>query len=159
MSALSKYPPAGRRGSGARLATFRWPAPEGYYDFADSNVLVVTIIEEVRAVEKIDEIAATPGVDVIFIGTGDLSFSLGLRGEQNHPDLRAAIAKIVAAAKANKKFLGRILLTPEAIKESMAQGFLFFQAAFDVNLIASGARQLLEPLGKLSAVAKPRALY
>ena len=102
-----QYPPLGRRGSGAGLATLRWPAPEGYYDFADRNVMVITVIEEARAVEHIDEIAATPGIDVLFIGTSDLSFSLGLRGEQDHPKLQDAIARIVAAAKAHGKFLGR----------------------------------------------------
>ena len=157
--AACRYPPTGKRGSGARLATFRWPAPEGYHEFADSNVLVVTIIEEKRALEKIDEIAATPGIDVIFIGTGDLSFSLGLRGAQDHPDLQAAIDRIAAAAKSHHKILGRTLLTADAIKQSIAQGFLFFQAAFDMPLMAAGARQLLEPLGRFAAEPKSRTLY
>ena len=109
--AACKYPPAGRRGSGAGLATFRWPAPEGYHDFADRNVMVIVIIEEASAVEKIDEIAATPGVDVIFIGPSDLSFSLGLRGDQNHPKLHEAIAKVVAATKRHGKIPGLLAMT------------------------------------------------
>src|SRR5579875_3107182 len=56
-AAACKYPPSGLRGSGAGLATFRWPAPGGYYDFADKNILVVTNIEEVSAVENIEAIA------------------------------------------------------------------------------------------------------
>jgi hypothetical protein len=55
----TKYPPNGRRGSGPGLPSLRWPAPEGYADFADRNVMTIIIIEEARAVEKIDEIAAT----------------------------------------------------------------------------------------------------
>src|SRR5229473_1613754 len=62
-----KYPPVGKRGSGAGLAMFRWQAEEGYIEFGDRNVMTVTMIEEARAVEHIDEIAATPGVDVLFI--------------------------------------------------------------------------------------------
>ena len=85
-----KYPPLGLRGSGAGLATFRWPAPGGYYDFADKNVMVVTNIEEAAAVENIDAIADTPGIDVLFIGTSDLSFSLGLRGRQDEPAFTAS---------------------------------------------------------------------
>jgi len=157
--AACKYPPAGRRGSGAGLATFRWPAPEGYHDFADRNVMVIVIIEEASAVEKIDEIAATPGVDVIFIGPSDLSFSLGLRGDQNHPKLHEAIAKVVAATKRHGKIPGRLAMTVEDIKRSIDQGFLFIQAATELNLMASGARQLLEPFGKLSGDAKPKAFY
>ena len=60
------------------MARFGWPDPEAYQDAADENVTVITIIEEARAIDRIDEIAATPGIDVLFIGTSDLSFSLGL---------------------------------------------------------------------------------
>ena len=59
--AACKYPPLGRRGAGPGLAMFRWPASEGYSDFADRNAMVIIIIEEKRAVEKIEEIAAVPG--------------------------------------------------------------------------------------------------
>src|SRR3954453_17792314 len=65
-----KYPPIGRRGCGPGLAETTWPEP-GYHESADRNVLVITVIEEARAVERIDEIAATPGIDVLFIGTAD----------------------------------------------------------------------------------------
>ena len=105
--AACRYPPRGRRGSGADLAHFRWPAPEGYFDFADENVLVIAVVEDASGLAQIDEIAATPGIDVIFIGTSDLSFSLGLRGNQNHPKLEQAVAKIVAAGRKHGKYLGR----------------------------------------------------
>src|SRR6266849_4166043 len=107
-AAACRYPPAGRRGSGANLARFTWPGgADGYADSADRNVVVIVVIEEARAVDDIDAIAATPGIDILFIGTSDLSFSLGLRGEQNHPKLHAAIARIVEAGKKQGKFLGR----------------------------------------------------
>src|SRR5438552_8549326 len=105
-AAACRYPPVGCRGSGPVLAKFGWPEAESYHDCADANVMVIAIIEEARAVERIDEIAATPGVDVLFIGTSDLSFSLGLRGNQQHTKLEEAIAKIVAAGKKHGKFLG-----------------------------------------------------
>jgi 2-keto-3-deoxy-L-rhamnonate aldolase RhmA len=157
--AACKYPPAGRRGSGARLATFRWPAPEGYSDFADRNVMVITVIEEARAVEQIDEIAAVPGLDVLFIGTSDLSFSLGLRGKQDHPKLQEAIAKIVTAGKRHNKFLGLTVGSAEQIKKCMAQGFQFFQALTELNLLAAGVSQLLDPLGKFCEAPKTQAFY
>src|SRR6185436_887850 len=127
---------------------FRWPAPEGYYDFADKNVLVIAVVEDTISLTHIDEIAATPGIDVLFIGTSDLSFSLGLRGEQDHPKLDAAIARIVAAGKKHGKALGRPALTPDAISRFQKQGFLFFQTATDIDFMSRGARQLLTPLGK-----------
>ena len=105
-AAACRYPPLGRRGSGPNLARFCWPDRDRYHDSADENVTVIIIIEEARAVERIEEIAATPGVDAMFIGTSDLSFSLGLRGDQNHPKLQEAIAKVVDAGKRHGKFLG-----------------------------------------------------
>ena len=147
-AAACRYPPLGLRGSGADLAAFRWPAPEGYYDFADANVLVIAVVEDTRALSRIDEIAATPGIDVLFIGTSDLSFSLGLRGRQDHPKLDQAVAKIAAAGKKHGKFLGRPALTPEAVRKYQKQGFLFFMASTDIDFMAKGAAQFLKPLGR-----------
>ena len=146
--AACRYPPRGRRGSGADLAAFRWPAPQGYYDFADDNVMVVTIIEDLPGLESVDEIAATPGIDVIFIGTSDLSFALGARGDQTHPRVEAAVAKIVAAAKRNGKFLGRPAGTLEMVRRFQKQGFLFFQARTETDFMAAGAELLLQPFGR-----------
>src|SRR5690349_11099621 len=102
-AAACRYPPHGCRGSGAGLAKVCWPDPEHYSDSADENIMVVIIIEEARALDRIDEIAAIPGIDVIFIGTSDLSFSLGLRGDQQDPKLQDAISRIVAAGKRHGK--------------------------------------------------------
>ena len=157
--AASKYPPAGRRGSGPALATFRWPAPEGYADFIDENALVIVIIEEASAVEKIEEIAATPGIDVLFIGTNDLAYSLGLRGNQNHPKHREAVLKIVAAAKKNKVPVGRPAASYAQVQEFMKDGFTFFQGPSDMVLMRTGAEHLLKPMGKWTADTKDRPLY
>jgi 2-keto-3-deoxy-L-rhamnonate aldolase RhmA len=158
-AAACHYPPLGRRGSGPGLAKFAWPACESYHDLADANVMVIIIIEEARAVENIDAIASTPGVDAMFIGTSDLSFSLGLRGNQNHPLLEEAIAKIVAAGKRHNKFLGRPAANAEKVKQFMEQGFLLFQSPSDLVLLGNGARQYLGPLEKSADQKPPRALY
>src|SRR5262249_8225625 len=112
-------------------------------DCADENVTVIAIIEEARAVERIDEIAATPGIDVLFIGTSDLSFSLGLRGDQKHAALEDAIAKVVAAAKRHGKFVGRPGVTPEQVARYIDQGFQLFQAPTDIGLMMAGAKNYL----------------
>jgi len=154
-----KYPPLGRRGSGPALATFRWPAPEGYADFMDKNGLVIVIIEEVSAVEKIEEIAATPGIDVLFIGANDLSYSLGLRGNQDHPKHREAMTKIIAAAKKNGLPVGRPVANAAQIQEGIKQGFTFFQGPSDMVLMRTGAESLLKPFGKWDATGKDRPTY
>jgi 2-keto-3-deoxy-L-rhamnonate aldolase RhmA len=154
-----KYPPLGRRGAGPGLAAFRWPATEGYRDFADRNVMVIAIIEEKRAVEKIDEIAAVPGLDVLFIGVNDLSFSYGHRGRQDVAEVRDAVRKIVAAAKRNDIPVGRPAGSAEAIAQYRSEGFSFFQASSDLGFMAAGANQLLAPLGKADTAVKKRPLY
>lgn len=157
--ASMKYPPLGRRGSGPALATFRWPAPEGYADFADRNAMVIVIIEEVSAVEKIEEIAATPGIDVLFIGANDLSYSLGLRGNQDHPKHKEALRKIIAAAKKNGLPVGRPVANAAQIQEGIKEGFTFFQGPSDMVLMRTGAENLLKPLGKWATESKDRPIY
>ena len=158
-AAACRYPPAGRRGSGAGLATACWPEPGSYYDSADANIMVITVIEEASALDHIEEIAATPGVDVLFIGTSDLSFSLGLRGRQDEPRLQEAIRKIVDTGRRHKKYLGRPAATADSIQRFQKEGFQFFQCGTELGLMATGARQLLEPLTPDIATAEPRPLY
>ncbi|MBV8706408.1 MAG: hypothetical protein JO028_04415 [Acidobacteriaceae bacterium] len=154
-----KYPPAGLRGSGAGLATFRWPAPGGYYDFADKNIVVVTNIEDTTALANIDAIAATPGIDVLFIGTSDLSFSLGLRGRQDEPALREAITKVVEAARKHGKAVGRPLVDAKRYNQLVEEGFTFFQAPTEIGLLTAGAEAYLTPLNKWRISTSPRPMY
>jgi len=157
--AASKYPPAGLRGSGPGLASLRWPAPGGYHDFADRNAMVIVIIEQQRAVEQIEQIVEVPGVDVIFIGTSDLSFSLGLRGRQDDPKLKQAVARVLAAARRRKIPVGRPAGNPAQVAQFIQEGFQFFQAPSELSLMAAGARSLLEAFGKSAAELKTRPLY
>lgn len=153
-----RYPPIGRRGSGPGLAEFSWPESP-YHDSADANVFVIAIVEEARAVEKIDEIAATPGLDALFIGTTDLSFSLGLRGKQDHPLQQEAIGKIVAAAKRNKVPLGRPAWTAAQITEWRAQGFSIFQLTTELGFLKAGVRDFLSSVGRDAKPGGPKSLY
>jgi 2-keto-3-deoxy-L-rhamnonate aldolase RhmA len=157
--AACKYPPEGLRGAGPGLASFRWPAPEGYYKFANRNVMVIIIIEQARAVDQIEEIASIPGIDVMFIGTNDLSFSLGVGGQQGDPKVQEAIKKVVAAGKKHNIPLGRPAGSAEQVQQFMKEGFLFFQASSELGMMAAGAAPLLKSLGKAGFDPKTRPLY
>ena len=150
-----RYPPLGKRGSGAGLASFRWPAPQGYYDFADQNVISAVIIEEVSALDRIEEIAAVPGYDVLFLGPGDMSFSMGLRGDMAHPRVTEAMERVVEVARKHGKFPGRIATSPDDLRLSIDQGFQFIQTLSDLNLMAMGAAQLLAATQIHTPKAKP----
>jgi 2-keto-3-deoxy-L-rhamnonate aldolase RhmA len=157
--AACRYPPEGLRGAGPGLASFRWPAPEGYYKFANRNVTVIIIIEQAKAVDQIEEIASIPGIDVMFIGTNDLSFSLGVGGQQGDPKVQEAIKKVVAAGKKHNIPLGRPAGSAEQVQQFMKEGFLFFQASSELGMMAAGAAPLLKSLGKAGFDPKTRPLY
>lgn len=144
--AACKYPPLGKRGAGPGLASLRWPAPGGYSDFADNNAMVVVIIEQKEAVERIDEIVAVPGIDVVFIGPNDLSHSYGFRGRET-PEVKAAMAKVVAAAKKRNVPVGRTA-NAQNVADLIKEGFTFFQAGSELGMMAAGSRSLLDVLGK-----------
>ena len=153
-----RYPPVGRRGSGASLATSCWPDPERYYDSADSNILVTVVIEEASALEHLEAIAATSGIDVLFVGTGDLSFSLGLRGQQEHPAVEEAAQAVLAAARRHGRIAGRPAASPEKTRQYIDEGFLFFQGPSELALFEAGAQQFLAPLGR-GPLRRQRTLY
>lgn len=157
--AACKYPPLGRRGSGAGLATLTWPEAGNYYDSSDTHMLVVCVIEEACALDNIDEIVSTLGLDVVFIGTSDLSFSLGLRGRQDDPLLQDTIKTISAAALRHGKFLGRPAGTAEDILRFHKEGFQLFQCSTELGLMRIGAQQILGPLGIEGTPPENRALY
>lgn len=152
-----KYPPAGKRGSGPGLATLRWPAPQGYADFADENALVVLIIEQKQAVDRIDEILDVPGIDVAFIGPNDLSHSYGDRGRMT-PRVEAAMAKVLEAGRKRGIAVGRTT-NVAVIKSQIEQGYRFFQASSELSFIGAGARPLLDAAGKKGPDTKSRPIY
>jgi 2-keto-3-deoxy-L-rhamnonate aldolase RhmA len=154
-----QYPPAGRRGSGAGLAMATWMDQENYYDSADRNVLVIAVIEDLDGLNNIEAIAATPRIDVIFVGTGDLSFALGLRGDSDSPKMEESVEKIAAAARRHGKFLGRPAGSAAQITAWRKQGFQFFQTKTELGLMTTGAEQLLSPLGINPSPRNRSALY
>jgi len=158
-AAATKYPPEGKRGYAAGLPSFRWPSPEGYPAFANRNVMTIVIVEEERALANLDAIAATPGIDVLFIGTNDLSQSLGVGGQMDHPKMKAAIDKILAAGKKYNLPVGRPAGTQELIKRYLAEGFQFIQGPSDLVMLSGGAKPLLDSLGKSGIDPKSRPLY
>jgi 4-hydroxy-2-oxoheptanedioate aldolase len=91
-----KYSPDGDRGifSGGRPAEYGMGGTtKEYADKANANTLVCLMLEEVEAIDNIDEIVTVKGVDVLFIGSGDLSQSMGYTGQQSHPEVQALMEK------------------------------------------------------------------
>src|SRR5262245_18618695 len=144
-----KYPPQGIRGYGAGLASSRWGlSGSDYAKFANENVLVVVIIEQKLAIDNIEAIASVPGIDVMFIGANDLSYSLGVGGKLNDPIVEEAVNKVLAAGKKYKIPVGYPAGNPAEINKRIAQGFRFFQASSDLGLMSTAARDMLSKIQK-----------
>jgi 2-keto-3-deoxy-L-rhamnonate aldolase RhmA len=142
-----KYPPQGIRGYGPGMASSRWGmSGSDYAKFANENALVVVIIEQKQAIDNIEEIAAVPGVDVLFIGVNDLSYSLGVGGKTNDPIVEEAVNKVLAAGKKRNIPVGYPAGNPVEINKRIAQGFRFFQASSDLALMGAGARDVLSKI-------------
>ena len=152
-----KYPPLGIRGFGPSLAAPRWDfVGQSYPEFANENVMVIPIIEQKKAVDNIDAIASVPGIDVLFIGASDLSYSLGVGGQRDHPLVQEALAKVLAAGKKYNVPVGYPSGNPAEIKKLIAQGFLFFQATTDLGMMKSAATEMLNGVrGSVPTPSKP----
>ncbi len=140
----TRYAPEGVRGMGSALArSSRWQAYPNYVHEANQQVCLLVQAETVEAMHNLDAIAATPGVDGVFIGPADLSASMGHRGNPGHPDVQAAIHDGIARIRNAGKAPG-ILATNEAqARQWLAAGALFVAVGVDTLLLASAAAQLL----------------
>jgi len=152
-----KYPPQGIRGYGAAMASSRWGmSGSDYAKFANENVMVVVIIEQKQAIDNIEQIASVPGVDVLFIGVNDLSYSLGVGGKTNDPIVEDAVSKVLAAGKKHNIPVGYPAGNPAEINKRIAQGFRFFQASSDLGLMGAGARDLLSKIQRGESGSNPK---
>jgi 2-dehydro-3-deoxyglucarate aldolase/4-hydroxy-2-oxoheptanedioate aldolase len=106
-----KFTPRGKRGLAPGLANDRYrmgPVREGL-DAANARTQFIALIETVDGIANVDEIAAVDGVDVLWVGHLDLTASMGIPGQFDHPDYIAALDKVLKAGKRNNKGLGRLV--------------------------------------------------
>ena len=138
-----RYPPEGVRGvaRSPRAAGFGQEF-DTYFAEANANLLTIVQIETAEAVENAEEIAAVEGVDVLFIGPLDLSVSLGIPQQPAHPDFRAALNRVVAAARQAGKAAGILIPAAEQISPTVADGFTFIAVGSDGGLVAGGMRNI-----------------
>lgn len=139
------YPPRGTRGMAkmTRATGFGKFANE-YINNLDQNLVGVIQIETVKAVTNIEAIAATEGIDVLFVGPTDLSLSLGILGQLNHSQYQDAIRKISAAAKKYGKALGVLLQDVKEYEMYFQLGFRFFACGADSMFVRRGAEEMVK---------------
>lgn len=141
--AAVRYPPRGRRGVGSALArSARWNRVPGYLDDADAHVSLLVQIETVAGVEAAGEIAAVAGIDGVFVGPSDLAASMGLLGQQTHPDVVATVGRVLTSAAAAGVPCGVNAFDPEIADGYLAAGASFVLVGADVALLARGSEAL-----------------
>jgi 4-hydroxy-2-oxoheptanedioate aldolase len=141
--AATRYPPHGVRGVGSALArASRWNRVPDYLAGASGTVSVTVQIESAAAVEAVEEILAVDGVDAIFLGPSDLAASMGVLGQQEHPDVRAAVEHCLAAAAAAGKPAGVNAFNAGTAHQYLAAGAAFILVGADVALLARGSEAL-----------------
>src|SRR5690242_10714464 len=134
-----RYPPGGDRLWGPFHAPFRWNVSMAdYMASADDDMICMVTIEHVEAVERIDEIMATPGIDVAVIGPGDLATSINKRGRPDDPEVLALMARAEAGILKSGVPIGGVARTAEQANQMIDRGYLALALGFDWSLFQRG---------------------
>jgi 4-hydroxy-2-oxoheptanedioate aldolase len=134
-----RYPTAGTRSVYFPQRSMNREGLLGYAGGANTNVIVALQVETADCIKNIDEIAAVPGVDILFLGQNDLCMSMGLyeKYEFPHmytsPELGAATEKLIAAARKNSVILGLFLFGTSRVGEFLDKGFSFISIGNDLH--------------------------
>ena len=121
----AKYPPAGLRGLAAMRANGFLLGKEKQEDWisrANRETLVLPQIETVDALESVERLAAVPGIDGFIVGPRDLALAMGFPDGPGHPEVEAAIDRVVKAAKKNHLVVGTVAPTGARAKDLAARG-------------------------------------
>jgi 2-dehydro-3-deoxyglucarate aldolase len=110
--------------------------------------LVVCMLEHVDAVKNVDAILAVPGIDATFIGPYDLSASMGLPGQTNHPEVLEAQRTLLAACNRHRVPAGIHVVPVDGgeVKRRIEEGFRFMACGIDTGFLLFAARRMLEEI-------------
>ncbi|WP_345751357.1 HpcH/HpaI aldolase family protein [Microbacterium rhizophilus] len=158
--AHASYPPRGHRGVGNALArSGRWNRIGDYLANAAAHTSVIVQIETAEGVENAEAIASVDGVDGVFVGPSDLAASMGLIGQQTHPDVIAAVERAFAGVKAAGKPVGVNAFVESAARGYVEAGARFLLVGADVSLAARGAEHLAATFIPAAADGTQRPSY
>jgi 2-dehydro-3-deoxyglucarate aldolase len=151
-----RYPPVGDRG----VATYHSAAgfglrPETLLTANDATVCIVQI-ETSESLRNVDEIAAVPGVDVLFVGPRDLSSALGVPAQFTSAEYLSALEAVVTAAKAANIRAGILAANVDNANQCLANGFSFVAIASDSTFVAKGAQDSVDQVRKVNGLQAHR---
>jgi 4-hydroxy-2-oxoheptanedioate aldolase len=150
--AATKYPPLGERSVGAHSAAAMagFPDQRPYLKEANDTTITMAMVETRAAMQNLDAIAGTPGIDMLFVGPSDLSMALtdGKSLDPHSAEVEAALEKILAACKTHGKIPGLFCIDADRAMATAKRGFKFLTVGSDLGFLRAGAA---EQLAKLKA--------
>ena len=155
------YPPDGDRGVATYNRAYGFGLHPERLETANERILGIVQIESRQAVTQVEQIAAVPGIDVLFIGPRDLSHDLGVPGDTAAPAFQDALTRVVAAADEAGVAAG--ILAPEAqtARHYAAQGLRFIGIGSDATLLALAGKHAVDSVHATphatSPMLRPRA--
>jgi len=141
-----RYYPEGSRGLGFGRAQGYGLKVSEYLQTANEDILLSVQAESSEAVKNIEAIVQVSGLDAVVVGPYDLSASMGLPGQIEHPDVKAAIQRVAAVCFDAGMPIGIFGITAEAVQPYIAQGFRFIVCGVDTIILGNATRQLLKQL-------------
>ena len=156
-----RYPTAGTRSVYFPQRSMNKGGLLGYAGAANDNVIVALQVETADCIKNIDEIAAVPGVDMLFLGQNDLCMSMGLYEKYKFPDMytspelrRRRPNKLIAAAKKNNIILGIFLFGTSRVGEFLEKGFPFISVGNDLHHILTQAGAYVKDVEGITSQAR-----
>jgi 2-keto-3-deoxy-L-rhamnonate aldolase RhmA len=139
----AKYPPLGDRSAGGPLAQFQFRSYPVEEANAAANVAtsVIAMMETRDGLERVEEIAAVQGIDMLLIGTNDLCAELGIHGQYGHPLVREAYARSIAACRRHGKHvgIGGLGSRPDLVAELVGLGARYVSIGSDLSFLLDAA--------------------
>jgi len=136
-----KYAPQGRRGVAPGLAHDMYqPKGAAYFPQANAETAVIVLVETVKAFENLEEIVSVPGVDVAWLGHYDLTTSMGIPAQFDHPRFLEAMQRLVATCQKHNVAAGFLPASPAIAIESIRGGFRAISLGSDVSVYMDGLR-------------------
>ena len=138
------YGPAGTRGIALFHRGARYGTDPDAIERAQERTLGIAQIESPEAVEAVEEIASLDGIDVLFVGPSDLSYSMGRFRQFDDPEFRSAIERVLEAAATSGKSAGIFCASVDEVPPAVADGFRMIAIGSDGGYMMAAALQTLE---------------
>ena len=149
---FAHYPPRGLRGMGGERATCWGRCLPEHVREAEQNVLVVPIIETVRAGRNIERMCQVPGVDLFQFGPADYSSTAGYAGQWEGPGVAAELLAIKDVVRRHGKHCGVLGTSHDNLGQRAEQGFRFLGLGMDAGLLIRATTEALQSIGREAAL-------